>query len=188
MGTRAAGVAFPPRDEVEAYCVAASDGEIGHVEDFFIDDQDWAIQLLAIDTGNWLPGRKVVISPRWLCGIDWPGRRIEVDLSRQQIKDSPAYAPRSPPRKPTWSSSRRTTTAPGARPRARQERCPADRADLPSTSHFGEHPRLRRELAAAAASPAPIVPCPLARSALCVFDGPVRIVVHEGGTGWPGPH
>jgi sporulation protein YlmC with PRC-barrel domain len=79
--------------EVEGYHVAASDGEIGHVEDFFIDDRDWAIQLLGIDTRNWLPGRKVVISPGWLRGIDWAGRRIEVDLTRQQIKDSPGYDP-----------------------------------------------------------------------------------------------
>jgi hypothetical protein len=77
--------------EVEGYHVAATDGEIGHVEDFFIDDQDWAIQLLGIDTRNWLPGRKVVISPSWLHGIDWGRRRIQVDLTRQQIKDSPEY-------------------------------------------------------------------------------------------------
>jgi hypothetical protein len=79
--------------EVEGYHVAATDGEIGHVEDFFIDDQDWAIRLLGIDTRNWLPGRKVVISPGWLRGIDWPARRIEVDLTRRQIEDSPEYDP-----------------------------------------------------------------------------------------------
>jgi hypothetical protein len=79
--------------EVEGYHVAATDGEIGHVEDFFIDDRDWAIQLLGIDTRNWLPGRKVVISPRWLHGIDWAGGKVQVDLTRQQIKDSPEYDP-----------------------------------------------------------------------------------------------
>jgi sporulation protein YlmC with PRC-barrel domain len=79
--------------EVEGYHVAASDGEIGHVEDFIIDDQNWAIQLLGIDTSNWLPGRKVVISPRWLRGIDWAGRKVEVDLTRQQVKESPEYDP-----------------------------------------------------------------------------------------------
>jgi hypothetical protein len=79
--------------EVEGYHVAATDGEIGHVEDFLIDDRDWAIHLLGINTGNWLPGRTVVISPAWLRGIDWSGRRIQVDLSRQQIKHSPAYDP-----------------------------------------------------------------------------------------------
>jgi hypothetical protein len=68
--------------EVEGYHVAASDGEIGRVEDFLLDDRDWAIRLLAIDTGNWLPGRKVVISPAWLRAIDWSDQRILVDLTR----------------------------------------------------------------------------------------------------------
>jgi hypothetical protein len=79
--------------EVEGYRVAATDGDVGHVEDFLIDDRDWAINLLGIDTGNWLPGRKVVISPGWLRGVDWPNRQIEVDLSRDQIKASPEYDP-----------------------------------------------------------------------------------------------
>jgi hypothetical protein len=83
--------------EVEGYHVAATDGEIGHVEDFLIGDDDWAIHLLGIDTGNWLPGRKVVISPAWLRDIDWSGQRIVVDLTRQQIKDSPGYDPASIP-------------------------------------------------------------------------------------------
>jgi hypothetical protein len=79
--------------EVQGYYVAATDDEIGHLEDFFIDDQDWAVALLGIDTRNWLPGRRVVISPRWLRAVDWPGQRIEVDLTREQVKDSPAYDP-----------------------------------------------------------------------------------------------
>jgi uncharacterized protein YrrD len=79
--------------EVAGYHVAATDGEIGRVDDFFIDDRDWAIGLLGIDTGNWLPGRKVVISPGWLRGVDWARRRLEVDLTRGQIEDSPEYDP-----------------------------------------------------------------------------------------------
>ena len=79
--------------EVAGYHVAATDGEIGHVEDFLIDDGTWAINLLGIDTRNWLPGRKVVISPGWLRGVDWPNRRIEVELTREQIKSGPEYDP-----------------------------------------------------------------------------------------------
>jgi hypothetical protein len=79
--------------EVEGYHVAATDGAIGHVEDFLIDDRTWAIDLLGIDTRNWLPGRKVLISPGWLRAVDWPNRQIEVDLSREQIKASPEYDP-----------------------------------------------------------------------------------------------
>lgn len=80
-------------NEVEGYHVAATDGEIGHVEDLLIDDADWTVNLIGIDTRNWLPGRKVVISPAWLRDIDWPNRRLEVDLSRDQVKQSPAYDP-----------------------------------------------------------------------------------------------
>jgi sporulation protein YlmC with PRC-barrel domain len=79
--------------EVAGYHVAATDGAIGHVEDLLIDDRDWTVNLLGIDTRNWLPGRKVVISPGWLRGIDWPNRQIEVDLSRDQIEKSPEYHP-----------------------------------------------------------------------------------------------
>ena len=68
-------------------------GEIGHVEDFLIDDDAWTIDLLGIDTRNWLPGRKVLISPAWLRAIDWPNRRVEVGLSRDQIRSSPEYDP-----------------------------------------------------------------------------------------------
>ena len=41
-----------------------ADGEIGHVEDFIIDDETWAIRYLIIDTRNWWPGKKVLISPQ----------------------------------------------------------------------------------------------------------------------------
>jgi hypothetical protein len=41
----------------------ARDGEIGHLKDFFFDDQSWTIRYLVADTGNWLPNRKVLLSP-----------------------------------------------------------------------------------------------------------------------------
>src|SRR3546814_13431113 len=46
--------------EVEGYHVAASDGEIGHIDDFLVDDTDWSLRFLVIDTRNWLPGRKEI--------------------------------------------------------------------------------------------------------------------------------
>ena len=79
--------------DVTGYHVAAIDGEIGHVDDFLIDDARWTIDLLGIDTRNWLPGRKVLISPAWLRAVDWAHRQVEVDLTREQIKASPKYDP-----------------------------------------------------------------------------------------------
>lgn len=83
--------------EVTGYSVGATDGDIGHVEDLLIGDDDWAIELLVIDTRNWLPGRKVTISPHSLRGVDWVGRRIEVDLTKGRIEGSPEFDPASVP-------------------------------------------------------------------------------------------
>jgi hypothetical protein len=50
--------------EVAGYRIGAADGEVGHVEDFVVDDEEWAIRYVGVDTSNWLPGKKVLISPR----------------------------------------------------------------------------------------------------------------------------
>jgi len=75
--------------DVSGYHIQAADGEIGHVEDFIIDDQTWAIRYLIIDTQNWWPGKKVLVSPRWLDRISWGESKVFVNLSRQIIKQSP---------------------------------------------------------------------------------------------------
>lgn len=77
--------------EVSSYHIAATDGEIGHVEDFIVEDDSWAIRYLAIDTRNWLPGKKVMISPQWISSIDWAQGKVHVNLSCEGIKESPEY-------------------------------------------------------------------------------------------------
>ncbi|HWA27618.1 MAG TPA: PRC-barrel domain-containing protein [Lacunisphaera sp.] len=73
--------------------VHATDGEIGHVADFLIDDLRWTVRYLVVDPRNWLPGKKVLLSPWWSSDIDWPLRRITVDLTRDAIRNSPPYDP-----------------------------------------------------------------------------------------------
>jgi hypothetical protein len=80
--------------EVTGYHIAATDGEIGHVDDFFIDEENWQIHYLLIDTGNWLPGRKVLISPNWITAIVWEDSEVRVNVAREQVKNSPEYDPR----------------------------------------------------------------------------------------------
>lgn len=82
--------------EVEGYHIDAKDGEIGHVEDFVLDDEHWTIRYIVVDTRNWLPGRKVLVAPGWAEGIDWAGRLVRVKLDRDAIKDSPPYDQSSP--------------------------------------------------------------------------------------------
>lgn len=83
-------------DEVRGYQIAASDDTIGHVEDYLIRPDDWCVAYLEIDTGTWLPGKKVLISPRWISWISWDDSQVGVELLRDTIKSSPEYDPSQP--------------------------------------------------------------------------------------------
>jgi sporulation protein YlmC with PRC-barrel domain len=76
---------------VTGYHIHATDGEVGHVEDFLLDDTDWSIHYLVVDTTNWWPRKKVLISPRSARGINWRHRLVNVDVDRQKVRDSPRY-------------------------------------------------------------------------------------------------
>ncbi len=73
----------------------ATDGQIGHVEDFIIDDETWAIRYLIIDTQNWLPGKKVLLSPRWIESVSWDESKVFVSISRKAVEQSPEYTEES---------------------------------------------------------------------------------------------
>ena len=76
--------------------LGATDGEIGRVKDFYFDDQNWAVRYLVADTGTWLPGRAVLISPHAIGGLDHSGKILRVNLTRKQIEDSPSIALHQP--------------------------------------------------------------------------------------------
>jgi sporulation protein YlmC with PRC-barrel domain len=76
--------------------LAASDGEIGHVKDFYFDDHNWVVRYLVVDTGSWLAGRKVLISPHAFGSLDQAGGSLWVNLTRKQIKDSPSMESHKP--------------------------------------------------------------------------------------------
>jgi sporulation protein YlmC with PRC-barrel domain len=76
-------------NEILGYKVGALDDEMGTVEDFFIDDREWIVRYLVVDTGKWLPGRRVLISPVALGDPVWADRILHVSLSKDQIKESP---------------------------------------------------------------------------------------------------
>lgn len=76
---------------VDGYHIQAEDGEIGHVVDFIIDDATWAIRYLVVDTRNWWPGKKVLISPQWIKRVSWADSKVMVELTKDAIKQSPEY-------------------------------------------------------------------------------------------------
>lgn len=80
-------------DNVTGYNIKATDGEIGDMEDFIIDDNTWKIHFMLVDTGNWFPGKKVLISPKWIKEIKWDTSTVLVSASVEHVKNSPEYQP-----------------------------------------------------------------------------------------------
>ena len=77
--------------EVTGYYIESSDGEIGRVDGFVIDDEDWAIRYIEVATRNWWPGKKVLVSPAWAERVSWEDSKVYVGLTREAIKDAPGY-------------------------------------------------------------------------------------------------
>ena len=75
-------------DAVTGHRVHLTDGVIGHVEDLLVQDSDWAIRFLRIDTCTWRPGERVLLAPRSIGRIDWEGRLLRFDFARGEIEAS----------------------------------------------------------------------------------------------------
>jgi hypothetical protein len=88
--------------EVTGYHLLAPDGEVGHVVDFIIDDETWAIRYLVVATKNWWPGKKVLLSPKWIENVSWEEREVAIDLSREAIKAAPEYTDTGLRNSPLW--------------------------------------------------------------------------------------
>lgn len=76
-------------NHIIGYTIAGSDGQIGRCSDFLFRDDDWSISYLAVDTGGWLPGKKVVVPPSVVSRPDWESKTISISLSIQSIKSGP---------------------------------------------------------------------------------------------------
>jgi hypothetical protein len=76
---------------ITGYEIQGLDGQIGHLEDFVIDDTTWAIRYLIVATRNWWPGKRVLISPKWIDRVSWDESKVFINLSRQAIKHSPEF-------------------------------------------------------------------------------------------------
>jgi hypothetical protein len=78
--------------EVKGYHIQGIEGEIGHLEDIIIDDATWSIRYLVIDTRNWWPGKKVLVSTQWVDGVSWNESKVFLGLSLESIRHSPEYS------------------------------------------------------------------------------------------------
>jgi hypothetical protein len=83
-------------EEITGYHVEGTDGSIGHVKDFMVDDESWAIPYMVIDTSNWWVGKSVLIAPEWTSRISWFDRKIYVSMTRASIEKSPEWGVDAP--------------------------------------------------------------------------------------------
>jgi hypothetical protein len=75
--------------DLEDYAIRATDGDTGHVQDCYFDDERWAVRYLVVETGSWLSGRKVLISPISIGRPNWTDRVLPVSITQEQVKNSP---------------------------------------------------------------------------------------------------
>ena len=75
--------------ELKGVTIEAMDGDIGSVQDLYFDDQTWTVRYLVVDTGTWLPGRQVLISP-FAFQVVQGASRLRTSLTKEQVRDSPS--------------------------------------------------------------------------------------------------
>lgn len=95
QGEKAWDLHLRSTNDVSGHDIQATDGEIGHVEDFVIDNETWTIRYLIIDTRNWWPGKKVLVSPQWIESVSWDELKVFVNLTREAIQQAPEYTEES---------------------------------------------------------------------------------------------
>lgn len=81
---------------VTGHAVEATDGRVGDVADFLMDDLTWEIRYLLVDTCSGWPGKKVLIAPQWIEEVGWREAKVHVKLTREAIRGGPAYSPDQP--------------------------------------------------------------------------------------------
>jgi hypothetical protein len=84
-------------NEVAGYRIHTLDEDIGHVEDFLIEEDTWIVRYLVIDTSNWIPGSKrVIVHPNWVDAVDWAEGAVAVRMTKEQVESCPEYNPDDP--------------------------------------------------------------------------------------------
>ena len=75
--------------KIAGVTVSGTDGEIGTLEDFYFEEAGWNVRYLLVDTGSWFDGKRVLLSPSAVLG-DWGRTGVHVNLSRDDVRNSPA--------------------------------------------------------------------------------------------------
>lgn len=71
--------------------IHATDGDIGHVEDFVFDQDNWAVRYMVVNTSNWWMGHKVLVATEWITGVEWAKQTVSVAMTREYVKSAPPF-------------------------------------------------------------------------------------------------
>jgi hypothetical protein len=82
--------------EVIGYTVQTKNGDFGYVDDFLVDLDDWVIRYLVLNTGDFLPGRKILTAAHWVREISWDNRAVCFDIDINTLRNGPSYDPSVP--------------------------------------------------------------------------------------------
>jgi hypothetical protein len=78
---------------LRGYGVTATDGDIGHVEDFLIDDASWALRWVVVSTRHWRSAKRVLVPSDWIAWVSWIQFAVHVDLDLRAILNGPEFDP-----------------------------------------------------------------------------------------------
>lgn len=76
--------------------VLTNEGEIGHIDDIFIDDENWDMRLIVLETGTWFSEKKILIIPSLVQSIDWDLLKVELAISKEIVMKAPPFDPSIP--------------------------------------------------------------------------------------------
>lgn len=77
--------------KITGYHIHATDGDIGHVSDFIVEDTDWKMKYLVVDTHNWFGGKKVLVETTAVKEMQWDNSKVILSLSKDALKDCPVF-------------------------------------------------------------------------------------------------
>jgi hypothetical protein len=99
--------------DVRGHKIQATDGPLGHVVDFLVEEDSLAIRYLVVDPVSWWPGKHVLVSTEWIESVSWDAGTVEVSLTKQAVRSAPEFDPSAPLERDYETSYHRHLDRPG---------------------------------------------------------------------------
>ncbi len=71
--------------------ISTNNGHLGHAEDFIIDDSNWMIRFMVIDTRGGQNKKKILLRPESIDWISWRKKHVSVNMDKEKIQGCPNF-------------------------------------------------------------------------------------------------